>query len=85
MGQVTDNTAMQRYELAIDGHVAYARYRREDNTLYILHVEAPLALRGTGAAGKLMEGIMEIMRQEKLEVIPICGYAAAWMKKHPQK
>lgn len=83
MAHVTDNTAQNQYELAIDGHVAFARYRREDASLYLLHVEAPPELRGTGAAGTLMEGIMGIAKQEGLKVIPICGYAAAWMKKHP--
>lgn len=81
---VTDNTTRQRFELEIDGHVAFADYRREGNVLHLPHVEAPLALRGTGAAGKLMQGIMEIARNEGLRVHPICSYAASWIEKHKE-
>jgi hypothetical protein len=50
---VRDNSERNRYELEIDGQIVFARYRRDGTTLFILHVEAPPALRGTGAAGRL--------------------------------
>lgn len=81
---VTDNTARQRFELEMDGHVAFADYRREGNVLHLPHVEAPPALRGTGAAGKLMQGVMEIVLNEGLRVHPTCSYAAAWIEKHKE-
>lgn len=77
----TDNTVNSRFELKVNGVVAHADYRREDGKLYIDFVEAPPALRGTGAAGRLMEQIVVQAEREKLEVVPICGYAAAWLKK----
>lgn len=79
---VRDNASRRRYELEIDGQVAFLTYRRDGETLYIPHVEAPPALRGTGAAGRLMEGVMRIARAENLKVVPICGYAAAWLRRH---
>lgn len=81
---ITDNTARKRFELNLDGHIAFADYRREEAVLHIPHVEAPPALRGTGAAGDLMRGIMEFARANQLKIHPICGYAATWMKKHPE-
>lgn len=84
MTSVVNNQEKQRYELEIDGHTAFADYRRENDILTLTHVEAPPALRGTGAAGRLMEGIMQSVRQEKLKVIPLCSYAAAWLQRHPQ-
>lgn len=80
--QITDNTAGHRYELAMEGEIAYANYRREDGTLFIDYVFAPEALRGTGAAGRLMEGIVAQARAEGTEIVPICGYAASWLKRH---
>lgn len=80
--QVTDNTAAERYEMDIDGKLVFATYRREDGTVYIRHVEAPQALRGTGAAGRLMQGIVDIARRDGLKLVPICSYAAAWMRRH---
>ncbi|TAL27209.1 MAG: hypothetical protein EPN97_17660 [Alphaproteobacteria bacterium] len=46
--------------------MAVADYRREGSTLFIDYVEAPPELRGTGAAGKLMEEIMAFAAREKL-------------------
>ena len=59
---VTDNTARHRFELEEAGEIAFANYRRDGQTLVIPHVEAALALRGTGAAGRLMQGVVEIAR-----------------------
>ncbi|MGN6422875.1 MAG: GNAT family N-acetyltransferase [Asticcacaulis sp.] len=80
---ITDNTDKRRFELHENGHTAYADYRRDNDSLYIDYVEAPPVLRGTGAAGRLMEGVMQSARANNLKVIPICGYAAAWIKRHP--
>lgn len=83
-GSVRDNPAKNRYEMEIDGLVVFANYRRQGATLYIPYVEAPPSLRGTGAAGRLMQGVMEIARDEGLKVVPICSYAALWMRRHPE-
>ena len=82
--QVKDYPEKVRFELDIDGRIAFARYARQGATLVIAHVEAPLVLRGTGAAGQLMTGIMESARAEGLKVRPLCGYAAAWIRRHKQ-
>lgn len=79
---IIDNSDAHRFELAVDGHTAFADYRVDNDTLFIDYVEAPEALRGTGAAGNLMEGIMTIAAQKGYAVVPICGYAAAWMRRH---
>jgi predicted GNAT family acetyltransferase len=77
-----DNTANQRFELDMDGHTVFATYRREGSTLFIDHVEAPPALRGTGAAGKLMQAISDFAKTQHLTITPICGYADSWLRKH---
>lgn len=79
---VIDNTDTSRFELDIDGQVAHADYRVDSDTLYIDYVEAPPALRGTGAAGRLMEGVMTAAAEKGYAVVPVCGYAAAWMRRH---
>lgn len=83
MVRVTDNVEHSRFELAEDGHVAFADYHRSGHTLTIPHVEAPHVLRGTGAAGRLMQGMLEIVRARGEKVVPVCPYAVAWMHKHP--
>lgn len=77
-----NNIQHQRFELEIDGQIVFADYRLEGKTLIIAHVEAPPVLRGTGAAGKLMEAIMRYVREEQYKITPLCSYAAAWMQRH---
>lgn len=77
-----DNRTLSRYELEEQGHVAFARYRQEGTQLVIEHVEAPTALRGTGAAGRLMQGIMDEANTRGLTVVPLCSYAASWISRH---
>lgn len=84
MNQVVDNPARQRFELEEQGLVAFADYRREDGRLLLPHVEAPHALRGTGAAGRLMEGLLSIVRERDLKVTPLCSYAAAYIQRHKE-
>lgn len=79
---VRDNPTRQRLELEEQGQLAFATYRRQGDVLYIPHVEAAPALRGTGAAGRLMQGVMEFARAERVRVVPICGYASSWLRRH---
>lgn len=81
---VHDNTHEQRFELALNGGMAFADYRREGERIILPYVEASPELRGTGAAGRLMEGIMQIARREDRKVVPICGYAVSWMRRHEE-
>lgn len=82
MSEFKDNTARNRFELHRDGHVAFADYALNGQTLTIRYVESPPALRGTGAAGDLMRHISDKAAAEHLNIVPICGYAAAWLRKH---
>ena len=84
MNLVTDNSARQRFELIEDGKLAFAEYRREGNLLVLPYVEADPALRGRGAAGRLMAGVMEHARAAGLQVRPVCSYAVAWLERHPE-
>ena len=82
MDRVHDNQARARFELTEGGHTAFADYRREAGTLYIDHVEAPDALRGTGAAGRLMQGVADAARAAGETITPVCSYAATWLKRN---
>jgi len=79
---ITDNSERQRYELDVDGQIVFALYRRDGDTVHIRHVEAPVALRGTGAADRLMHGLAAKARAEHLKLLPLCGYARSWLRRH---
>lgn len=77
-----NNTAKNRYELEVSGNIVFADYKLENGTLYIKYVETPVALRGAGAAGKLMQYVAEQARANKYRIVPICGYATSWLRRH---
>ncbi len=81
---VVDNAARNRFELTEQGLVAFADYRLHGDQLVIPHVEAPVALRGTGAAGRLMTGLLDQARARGLKVVPVCPYAAAFIRRHAE-
>lgn len=81
---VVDNAPQHRFELTEKGLVAFATYHRHQGHISIPHVEAPPALQGTGAAGRLMEGIVQHARDERTKILPLCPYAAAWLQRHPE-
>lgn len=69
----------RRYEMDEQGLTSWADYRRSGERLYIDHVEAPAALRGSGAAGRLMAALAADAKAKNLRLTPICGYAAHWL------
>jgi predicted GNAT family acetyltransferase len=81
---IRDNAERSRYELDIDGQIVFANYRRDGQTVYIRHVEAPPVLRGSGAAGRLMQGIVDIARRDGFKLVPFCSYAVAWLRRHAE-
>ena len=71
----------RRYEAEEQGSTVYADYRRAGDRLYIDYVFAPPELRGCGAAGRLMAAVAAEARAQGLRITPICGYAAAWLRR----
>ena len=84
MSGIVDNAARSRFELEEQGLTAFADYHLRGDHLVIPHVEAPPALRGTGAAGRLMTGVLDLIRERGLKVVPSCPYAAAFIQRNPQ-
>jgi len=70
-----------RYEMDEQGLTSWADYRLSGDRIFIDHVESPMPLRGTGAAGRLMAALSADIRAKGLKVTPICGYAAAWLRR----
>lgn len=81
---VINNPTKSRYELVEDGHTAYADCHLYDRTLSINYVFTPPELQGKGTAGRLMEAIMADVKNQGIKVRPVCGYAASWLKRHPE-
>lgn len=53
-------------------------------SLLIKHTEVRREFEGQGLGGQLMREVLETARRQGRTVIPICPYAAAYIRKHPQ-
>jgi hypothetical protein len=84
MPELHDDAVRSRLEMVEAGQTVFADYRRQGDKLIIDHVEAPLALRGTGAAGRFMEALVAHARARGETLVPICPYAVAWLQRHPE-
>lgn len=81
---VRNNTALNRYELDVNGAIAFANYRLAAGTVVITHTETPPALRGRGIASKLVKGTLEQIRADGLKVVAGCGFVVDYLDKHPE-
>ena len=79
-----DNKDKSRFELEENGLLAWADYRIRDGKYVLPHVEAEPPLRGTGAAGRLMQQIVDHARANQLVLEPRCYYARIWFQRHPE-
>lgn len=82
--EVTDNAVLSRYEVALDGAVAHADYRRQGGTIVFMHTEVPAALSGRGVGSALVRGALEDARAKGLKVAARCEFVAAWLERHPE-
>ena len=84
MPAVRDNPALSRFELDVEGGLAFANYRRAAGTVIITHTETPRALRGRGIASELVQGALELIRAEGSKVVAGCGFVVDYLRKHPE-
>ena len=84
MAAVRDNRSLSRFELDVEGAVAFANYRRTPRAVIITHTETPRALRGRGVASELVKGALDLIRADGRKVIAGCGFVVDYLNKHPE-
>jgi predicted GNAT family acetyltransferase len=83
-GSVRDNKVQSRFELDVEGAVAFANYRRAPGTVIITHTETPRSLRGRGIASELVQGALQLIRADGSKVVAGCGFVVDYLQKHPE-
>lgn len=82
--EVTHNEANHAFEVWIDGYLSKLDYIQEEKNFVITHVGVHPAFRGQGLAAKIVEAGLQYAKQNSLRVIPMCSYAAAYIRRHPE-
>lgn len=80
-----DGPSSGRYVTIIDGVEAEMTYSRAGKSRIIIdHTGVPDSMRGLGVGQKLVEAAVEDARKENFKIIPLCPFAKATLKKHPE-
>jgi uncharacterized protein len=84
MAAVRDNKALSRFEMDVEGAVAFANYRLTPQAVIITHTETPRALRGRGIASELVKGALDLIRADGRKVVAGCGFVVDYLYRHPE-
>ena|SRR5687767_3990138 len=83
---VTDNPARHRFEIDLGGgELAFAAYNLLPGAIRFYHTVVPESHGGQGLGTALIEAGLAAARLRGLEVIPVCPFFAAYLRKHPEQ
>ena len=84
MSEVRNNTALSRFELDVDGGMAFADYQAAPGRITIMYAEVPTELRGRGIGSTLVRGALALVRAQGVKVASRCPFVSAYLGKHPE-
>jgi len=83
---VRDNAEKHRFEIDLgDGSFAVAQYSLAPGEIIFTHTEVPPAHEGQGLGSLLIRTALAVARERSLQVVPICPFFAAYIRKHVEQ
>jgi len=79
-----DNAERRRFEVQLDGVIAFVDYRRTPQALVLTHAEVPVALRGRGYGEVLVRAVLEQVAARGEKIVAQCPFIAVYIRRHPQ-
>ena len=76
--------AAKRFEISVDGRIAFSKYLLAGEKIIIEHTEVPIELEGKGIATRIVRTALDYARAQKLEVMPLCPFTAGFIHRHPE-
>jgi hypothetical protein len=84
ISDVRDNKARHRFEIDADGTTAFVTYSLANGVLTFLHEKVPPEAAGHGVGSALAKGALDLVRADRLKMVPKCPFMAAYVRKHPE-
>ena len=84
MPDVRNNTDRHRFELDVDGHIAFTDYQLAAGVLTFTHTEVPKELAGRGIGSTLARGALDLVRAQGLKVVAKCPFIKGYIDKHAE-
>jgi uncharacterized protein len=79
-----DNDARNRFELEIEGAIAFVSYRKSPGAITLEHTEVPPELGGKGIGSKIARATLDAVRAQGRKLTVECEFIQGYMKKHPE-
>jgi predicted GNAT family acetyltransferase len=79
-----DNEERNRFELDIDGVIAFVSYRKSPGAITLLHTDVPPELGGRGIGSKLARATLDAVRAQGRQLSVECDFIRSFMTKHPE-
>ncbi|MYN13739.1 N-acetyltransferase [Pusillimonas sp. TS35] len=80
---IKHNPDANRFEYTEDGILCVLDYHLQDAVMTITHTGVPAPVGGRGIASDLTRVALDTARAQGWVVRPLCSYAAAWIRRHP--
>jgi uncharacterized protein len=78
-----DNETQSRFELEVDGAIAFVVYRKTPDAITLVHTEVPPELGGRGIGSKLAGATLDAVRAQRRKLVVKCEFIQGFMKKNP--
>jgi len=80
--EIIQNKEKNRFEIHIDGKMAFQEYIQTEKDLVIPHTEVPQSLEGRGLGSLLAKNALDYTEKKGLKIIPLCPFMASYIAKH---
>lgn len=81
---IVNNKSNQRFEISMNGEVAYLEYRFYKKDIALMHTQVPQPLEGRGIASALAKYAFAYAKEQKQPVMVYCPFVASFLQKHPE-
>ena len=78
-----DREDRNRFELDVDGAVAFVTYRKSPDAITLVHTEVPPELGGRGLGSRLGRATLDAVRAQGRKLHVECDFIRTFMGKHP--
>jgi predicted GNAT family acetyltransferase len=78
-----DNEERNRFELDVDGTIAFVTYRKSPGAITLVHTEVPQELGGRGVGSRLGRATLDAVRAQGRKLTVECDFIRNFMTKHP--
>ena len=82
--EVSHNHEKQRFELAVNRHLAVLNYMLHGELITFTHTGVPPAIEGRGIGSRLVETGLNYARENKLRVRSTCWFVSKFIRYNPE-